>query len=282
MKHSTSRSTYAMLFGVPAVALLLTSLVTSQPGAAAHLEVDGGVAQYWEFPVTHDPIDPALAACGPLEQYEQVITGTPGKDVLGGIKRRVSVSTYPHDDYGDYQPSGHKPRLIIGLGGNDVLIGGNQGDCLVGGDGNDILYGGAGNDVLVGGAGADLLVGWTGNDSYASGGNPYDVCVSPGAPEDVITDPCILFDFPPNHGSGKPGKGSDGAHPDVDPAPQVPAHPPASEPPTPEPPSEQSPEQPPAQEPPADQPPADQPPDEPAFDQPTGSTIPGTSEQLQP
>ncbi|ROR22846.1 Ca2+-binding RTX toxin-like protein [Comamonas sp. BIGb0124] len=70
---------------------------------------------------------------------------------------------------------------INGLGGNDVLYGGNLNDVLAGDDGHDALYGGqgddqliggTGNDALYGGAGADQFIGGTGNDtSYDEAGN---------------------------------------------------------------------------------------------------------------
>jgi Ca2+-binding RTX toxin-like protein len=46
-------------------------------------------------------------------------------------------------------------KVIMGLAGNDTLLGGNNDDVLLGGDGDDVLIGGSGNDVLYGGAGAD-------------------------------------------------------------------------------------------------------------------------------
>ncbi len=53
---------------------------------------------------------------------------------------------------------------MTGLGGNDVLLGGNGADTLLGGDGNDWLGGGAGNDRLEGGNHSDILVGGLGVD----------------------------------------------------------------------------------------------------------------------
>ncbi|MDO8812807.1 MAG: putative Ig domain-containing protein [Gallionella sp.] len=47
---------------------------------------------------------------------------------------------------------------FLGLGGNDILVGGYGNDILDGGAGNDTLDGGAGNDVLVGGAGNDVYL----------------------------------------------------------------------------------------------------------------------------
>ena len=46
---------------------------------------------------------------------------------------------------------------MLGLGGNDTLLGGAGDDCLVGGPGNDVLTGGPGSDVLLGGRGSDTI-----------------------------------------------------------------------------------------------------------------------------
>ncbi|MBV6631426.1 MAG: calcium-binding protein [Alphaproteobacteria bacterium] len=48
---------------------------------------------------------------------------------------------------------------IIGLGGDDVLVGGNFADALEGGAGNDALTGGLGADEMIGGEGIDSYIG---------------------------------------------------------------------------------------------------------------------------
>ena len=53
---------------------------------------------------------------------------------------------------------------IFGLGGNDVLQGGNGADWIDGGTGDNALYGGLGNDTLLGGRGHDVLHGGDGDD----------------------------------------------------------------------------------------------------------------------
>jgi Ca2+-binding RTX toxin-like protein len=59
--------------------------------------------------------------------------------------------------------------VILGLGGNDTLIGRQGNDTLRGGKGNDRLDGGAGNDLLIGGVGDDTLIGGQGNDTLRGG-----------------------------------------------------------------------------------------------------------------
>ena len=51
-----------------------------------------------------------------------------------------------------------RPVTLMGLGGDDRLIGGPAADSLDGGDGNDTLTGNGGSDTIFGGPGVDLLV----------------------------------------------------------------------------------------------------------------------------
>ncbi|MCD6619972.1 calcium-binding protein [Aeromonas veronii] len=66
--------------------------------------------------------------------------------------------------------------LILGGDGNDTLFGDAGDDNLIGDAGNDKLYGDAGNDTLNGGAGNDLLEGGDGND-VLDGGTGNDTYV---------------------------------------------------------------------------------------------------------
>ncbi len=94
-----------------------------------------------------------------------LIQGTDGRDLMQGTPSLVG---------------------LIGMGGDDVLYGGDAGEILFGDDfdtafflsdtpsnwpdfrvvGHDRLYGGAGNDDLFGGPGDDLLSGGAGDDSF--------------------------------------------------------------------------------------------------------------------
>jgi Ca2+-binding RTX toxin-like protein len=56
--------------------------------------------------------------------------------------------------------------VLIGLGGNDTLIGGEHADQLFGGSGDDNLLGNDGDDTLDGGPGNDTVDGGSGNDIY--------------------------------------------------------------------------------------------------------------------
>jgi Ca2+-binding RTX toxin-like protein len=132
------RRAYAALAGA-ALAMLAAA---SAPGSAAHLQVDGGVLQVFEFPGPAADLA-EVAECGELADDIRLVHGTPGDDVIH---------------------VGNRPQVVVGYGGDDVIRGGNQSDCLLGGGGEDRLHGGNGTDVLLGGAGEDVLDGGNGKD----------------------------------------------------------------------------------------------------------------------
>lgn len=72
--------------------------------------------------------------------------------------------------------------VVLGGGGDDVIVAGNKNDCLVGGDGSDLLYGDNSQDVLIGGPGTDWIYGGNAKDQDCSagdhlyGGNGKDAC----------------------------------------------------------------------------------------------------------
>src|SRR5262245_43768355 len=119
--------------------------------------------------------------------------GTDGNDALTGD---------PNDN-----------NLILGLAGDDLLIGGKLADLIVGGDGNDTLVGGNGNDILRGDAGDDVLDGGIGNDiligglgidlaryTNATGGISIDLAAGIGSGPGVGTD--VLMGIERIRGSG--------------------------------------------------------------------------------
>lgn len=69
---------------------------------------------------------------------------TEGNDLLG-----VDPFRYPSNDPGPY--------VVLGLGGDDGITGGNFNDRLYGGEGNDSLSGARGANILWGGNGNDYL-----------------------------------------------------------------------------------------------------------------------------
>ncbi len=69
---------------------------------------------------------------------------TEGDDIIG-----IDPFRYPSADPGPY--------VVLGLGGNDLIVGGNLNDTLYGGEGNDSLSGAAGVNLVRGGNGDDYI-----------------------------------------------------------------------------------------------------------------------------
>ncbi len=136
---------------------------------------------------------------------EIVLSGALGDDLLSGAGGAGTPE----------KPTGIDLR-IDGLGGNDVLIGGDGFDHLVGSDGDDVLVnpdgtadggqgkdriaagpgddtaveGGLGNDRLKGQRGDDRLSGGSGKDVLA-GGPGFDICI--GGPGDDTFRGCEVI-----------------------------------------------------------------------------------------
>jgi hypothetical protein len=165
MSRRRPRPLAALLSSAGASVVVATAL-TTPASTSAFLDVETiGVtarAGTWQTDSLAALAGVDLTACGPLDQYELVV-GTPGDDVLGR-----------------WSTAGEGPQLVVGLGGDDTLVGGPGADCLVGGAGEDTLYAGRDRDVLVGGDGSDLLAGGWGLDRYVDGG-ATDTCLSRGA-----------------------------------------------------------------------------------------------------
>ncbi|MCC3503683.1 MAG: calcium-binding protein [Microcoleus sp. PH2017_29_MFU_D_A] len=76
------------------------------------------------------------------------------------------------------------PEGVLGLGGNDTIVGSIENDIANGNDGRDILFGREGNDNLQGGKGEDDLYGEGGRDILI-GGSDDDYLVG-GDGDDVL------------------------------------------------------------------------------------------------
>jgi Ca2+-binding RTX toxin-like protein len=85
---------------------------------------------------------------------------------------------------GDYidASSSNLPHVLMGMAGDDTLIGAGQVDYLYGGPGADTLKGGAGDDFLFGGDNSDIVQGGTGNDTINGAGVNCVAAVSAAAP----------------------------------------------------------------------------------------------------
>jgi Ca2+-binding RTX toxin-like protein len=117
-----------------------------------------------QFPVNPAPPAPPTGTCRGLTATivgtagNDVLTGTPGRDVILGLEGNDALTGLGGND------------VICGATGNDTLKGGKGKDTLLGQKGNDKLKGGAGNDKLSGKKGKDTLMGGGGNDKLKGGG----------------------------------------------------------------------------------------------------------------
>ncbi|MGN5222264.1 calcium-binding protein [Aeromonas veronii] len=87
-----------------------------------------------------------------LDETDNTLSGLGGNDLILGGDGNDTLSGDAGDDN------------LIGDAGNDKLYGGEGNDSVNGGAGNDLLEGGDGNDVLDGGTGNDVVRGGVGND----------------------------------------------------------------------------------------------------------------------
>ena len=81
--------------------------------------------------------------------------------------------------------TGSRGTRVLGLGGDDLLVGGFGDDFLIGGDGNDTLNARAGNDFIFAGLGNDTINAGDGDD-FARGDEGDDT-IAGGAGNDRIT-----------------------------------------------------------------------------------------------
>ena len=116
-------------------------------------------------------------------QTGRLVIGTPGHDFIdcdGSTIDLIIIGLGGNDwleggDGNDIINGGPGNDIIIGQGGRDVLRGGPGRDFLAGGAGNDLLWGGPGDDLLFGGSGDDILYGGDGDDGLI-GGDGRDLC----------------------------------------------------------------------------------------------------------
>ena len=86
-----------------------------------------------------------------------VINGTPGRDIILGIGGHDTINGDDGDD------------VVCGGDGGDTITGGTGADTVDGGAGDDSIFGSDGNDTLDGGAQNDSIRGQGGTDTCTSG-----------------------------------------------------------------------------------------------------------------
>lgn len=137
---------------------------------------------------------------GHARQFGLGVVGTPGPDLIDCSASTVGVTIMGlgGDDFlvggrgNDIIMAGDGNDWIFSREGDDILVGGDGKDGLFAGPGNDWLRGGDGNDTLFGGDGNDLLFGGKGDDPlFGAGGN--DLCDGQEGDDDWASRSCELI-----------------------------------------------------------------------------------------
>lgn len=110
-----------------------------------------------------------------------------GSDTLVSVERAILVGGASNNviDASMFTGVGIEGVLLLGDGGDDVLIGSPHIDQLNGSAGDDTLLGGNSRDTLRGGSGADVLNGGSGNDLVVGQGGSGDVLTG-GTGDDTL------------------------------------------------------------------------------------------------
>lgn len=120
-----------------------------------------------------------------------VIQGSGGNDVIiGNSDSRNTIIGLDGNDQilggnvGDTIFTGSGSSLALGQGGGDKIFGSFGDDQLSGGDGDDRIFAGLGNDFAVGGAGNDFITGDLGSDTLL--GDAGDDRLYAGLGDDIV------------------------------------------------------------------------------------------------
>ncbi len=142
---------------------------TVTAGAGSDSMLGGPGLDRLSYAALTGPVTISLNALG-----EALVTIGEDSDTIGGFE--AIQGTNGNDSLSAFFASG--PYTLIGGGGNDTLLAGQDGnvlsddpgsDSLVGGAGADTVFGGSGNDTLLGNDGADSLNASSGNDEVRGG-----------------------------------------------------------------------------------------------------------------
>jgi Ca2+-binding RTX toxin-like protein len=128
------------------------------------------------------------------------LAGAEGDNINGEVENVIGSSAADTIDASQVDTV----HVLMGMGGNDTLIGGvGHTNYLYGGTGDDKLYGGGIADFLFGGTGDDLLQGGLGNDTIDGGGVNCVTAVSVTPPVPFAPTACTpAIATPPTIGAG--------------------------------------------------------------------------------
>ncbi|HDQ71259.1 MAG TPA: calcium-binding protein, partial [Chloroflexi bacterium] len=137
-------------------------LATPLPGCEYVLRVNSGPFASQRLYGDTDDSDGAQITIEPAAEGVRV-SGFGAAQVYEGDFDRVLIIGGAGDDRITVSPALTVPVTILGMDGDDTLIGGGAADFLDGGAGDDTLIGGGAADFLDGGAGDDTLIGGDGD-----------------------------------------------------------------------------------------------------------------------
>lgn len=123
-----------------------------------------------------------------LQNFGQILGSVMMGDQVSTLRNHGLIAGDVNLDLGNDTYDGRGGEVtgtVLGLDGNDLLIGGDLADTLSGGTGFDRLRGGGGDDVLQGGRGRDMLTGNDGADVFLFQSATE---VSVGQVQDHVTD----------------------------------------------------------------------------------------------
>ena len=144
-----------------------------------------------------DPVQSQVGCIGHARQLRSSFYGTAGNDWIDcrGTDADIAIFGLGGNDIligGQGMNTifgGEGEDFIFGRGSRDFLNGGPGRDNIFGSGGGDVLVGGLGNDSLVGGEGSDVLYGGKGDDSLW-GGPGTDICDGQDGADDYAGSDC--------------------------------------------------------------------------------------------
>lgn len=102
-------------------------------------------------------------------QGERVLTANPDGLRYADFGLGQTLTIHTGTPHANFIEGGFAPDRLVGLGGDDILVGGLGADRLEGGAANDNLHGGAQDDTMLGGTGDDALYGGNDRDGMFGG-----------------------------------------------------------------------------------------------------------------
>ena len=164
----------------------LSNALTFKPGDTLTIVVTNSDRYWWSTTVggTSDPYGLLAAGVRLSDQPLQPMASASDIETCNG---KVPTLVGTHNDDTIHIPS-DADHVVLGLSGDDTIIGNDRQDTICGGANNDKLHGHDGDDYLDGGTHADMILAGAGNDKLndTSGAN---ILIGAGGNDDLIGNP---------------------------------------------------------------------------------------------